>query len=549
MISDPLEDPLYYLKNFQHVLDWVAARYADVLTLDEQQFIAGFAELPGAAQALWVRMAMRKGAHFRASKLNYPEIGDTRSAATDLVAHGWVCDHAPLALVEVFDVLTKPEIIGCFGPYLTQPKGKKSEWLEQLAVDFTQLQSLAEWHPTLDEHLYTLNHRALCDRLRLMFFGNLSQGWSDLVLADLGLFNYEKVDFSPESRALRSRADIDGYLHLYACREQFEAGGDANQVLAQVLDYHTDNSWLQRRRARLLFQLGQYHERAGALALALQVYQHSGHSEARLRKVRVLELLGEYEQAMALTEPSEDAPFTDAEEQQLLRMIPRLRRKLGLAALARPKALPIQRLDLSLEHNQALSVEFKVVSHLQAPEAPVYYVENTLINGLFGLLCWPAIFAPLPGAFFHPYQSGPADLLEQDFYPRRVTLFDACLAQLDNGDYLDTIRATYTAKFGVQSPFVAWDYVSQSLLEDALLCLPPAHLKVWFRRLLQDIKTNRAGMPDLIQFWPAQKTYRMIEVKGPGDRLQDNQLRWLALCEQHQMPVTVCYVQWQESGA
>ena len=101
----------------------------------------------------------------------------------------------------------------------------------------------------------------------------------------------------------------------------------------------------------------------------------------------------------------------------------------------------------------------------------------------------------------------------------------------------------------MQSPFVAWDYVSQSLLDDALLCLPPEHLKVWFKRLLQDIKTNRAGMPDLIQFWPAQRAYRMIEVKGPGDRLQDNQLRWLALCEQHQMPVTVCYVQWQDLDA
>lgn len=74
----------------------------------------------------------------------------------------------------------------------------------------------------------------------------------------------------------------------------------------------------------------------------------------------------------------------------------------------------------------------------------------------------------------------------------------------------------------------------------------PAHLKLWFRRLLLDIRANRSGMPDLIQFFTAQHTYRMIEVKGPGDRLQDNQLRWLAFCEEHGMPVTVCYVQWQE---
>ena len=54
-------------------------------------------------------------------------------------------------------------------------------------------------------------------------------------------------------------------------------------------------------------------------------------------------------------------------------------------------------------------------------------------------------------------------------------------------------------------------------------------------------------MPDLIQFWPAERRYRMIEVKGPGDRLQDNQKRWLAFCAQHGMPVDVCYVRWSEA--
>jgi hypothetical protein len=87
------------------------------------------------------------------------------------------------------------------------------------------------------------------------------------------------------------------------------------------------------------------------------------------------------------------------------------------------------------------------------------------------------------------------------------------------------------------------------LLEQALDCLPAEHLKHWFNRLLLDIKANRAGMPDLIQFWPQEKTYRMIEVKGPGDRLQDNQLRWLEFCHEHRMPIAVCYVQWAEQGA
>ena len=51
-------------------------------------------------------------------------------------------------------------------------------------------------------------------------------------------------------------------------------------------------------------------------------------------------------------------------------------------------------------------------------------------------------------------------------------------------------------------------------------------------------------MPDLIQFYPAERRYRMIEVKGPGDRLQDNQKRWLAFAAEQGIPVEVCYVSW-----
>jgi len=61
-------------------------------------------------------------------------------------------------------------------------------------------------------------------------------------------------------------------------------------------------------------------------------------------------------------------------------------------------------------------------------------------------------------------------------------------------------------------------------------------------------QVNRSGLPDLIQFWPHEKRYRMIEVKGPGDRLQDNQIRWLDYCVAHNMPVAVCYVQWIQHG-
>ncbi|MDO2211728.1 hypothetical protein Q2457_24850, partial [Escherichia coli] len=73
------------------------------------------------------------------------------------------------------------------------------------------------------------------------------------------------------------------------------------------------------------------------------------------------------------------------------------------------------------------SVEWAVREHLEEPDCAVHYVENGLINSLFGLLCWEAIFAAIPGAFFHPFHSAPADLHSADFRQRRAALFEACL--------------------------------------------------------------------------------------------------------------------------
>ena len=86
------------------------------------------------------------------------------------------------------------------------------------------------------------------------------------------------------------------------------------------------------------------------------------------------------------------------------------------------------------------------------------------------------------------------------------------------------------------------------LLELALDCIPAAHLRKWCERILADVRENRTGFPDLIQFFPLENRYTMIEVKGPGDRLQDNQLRWIEYCATHGMPVSVCYLQWEQAA-
>ncbi|NBF03105.1 VRR-NUC domain-containing protein [Pseudomonas sp. Fl5BN2] len=547
MTSNPLENPLYYLHNFQQVLNWLKQRYADVLSAEEQSFIDEFALLPQPSQALLVRMVMRKGRHFRLGKLSYPEIGDSAQALQPLLQLGWVDEQAPLTLEELFGLLQKAEILQSFKAAGLQAKAKKNQWLESLQALYPMPQAFSQWCPELADRLLSLTLMPLCDRLRLMFFGNLYQDWSEFVLADLGIYSYETVEISADARGLRSRDDVEGFCYLHECQEAFEAGTELPRVLERIAAFRSANPWLEKRRGKLLFLLGQHCERLADWALAREIYQQCAYPGARQRLIRVLERSAEYQAALALAEQAAAAPQSAAEAQQLLRMLPRLRRKLGGPPLPRVVSREVARLDLCLPRDeQERAVELHVQAHLHQPRVPVHYVENSLINSLFGLLCWPAIFAPLPGAFFHPFQRGPVDLLSEDFHERRSELFQACLQELDDGRYRDSIRQRFIAKWGLQSPFVFWGALSEALLEQALYCLPAEHLKLWFQRLLLDIKANRAGMPDLIQFWPEEKTYRMIEVKGPGDRLQDNQLRWLDFCEEHQMPVAVCYVQWQD---
>ncbi|MDB5996658.1 MAG: hypothetical protein JWP42_3794 [Pseudomonas sp.] len=550
MTTNPLDDPFYYLNNFMQVLDWLEHRYADVLSDEEQAFIHDFNQLPRESRALLVRMVMRKGIHFRASKMHYLEIGDIAVAAAPLLLLRWIDEQALLPLDELFDVLLKAEILQCFGAAIEQPKGKKSEWLPVLCEQFSESHSFKHWCAPLEDRLFSLTIMGLCDRLRLMFFGNLYQDWSEFVLADLGIFTYEKVEFCADSRGLRSREDVDACLFLHHCQQQFEAGEVVAEVVEQINGLVLSNPWLQKRRGKLLFQMGQHCERMADFSNALNIYRDCAWPGARSRLIRVLERCGEYQLALDLATLAEQTPESGAEQQHLLRVMPRLRRKLGGPAMKRSSRREMLRLDLQLPRTDpARSVEYYVQAHLAEDSAPVHYVENSLINSLFGLLCWPAIFAPLPGAFFHPFQRGPADLHHEDFHGRRAELFQVCLGELDDGRYVQTIRERYVAKWGVQSPFVFWGALSETLLEQALDCLPADHLRHWFNRLLLDIKANRAGMPDLIQFWPQDKTYRMIEVKGPGDRLQDNQLRWIEFCQEHQMPIAVCYVQWAEQSA
>ncbi|MEN5064002.1 VRR-NUC domain-containing protein [Achromobacter aegrifaciens] len=540
----------YYLHNFQRALTWVGDRYADLLDDAERRFMAEFPVLPQASQALMVRMLMRRGPWFRASRLTYEEIGAAEAAAGPLLQLGWLDAQAPMTLDELFGLHTKPELNRMFAQVPAKSAPRKGDLLEAVRVACADARPYADWNPAADEPVWRVTVSDVCERFRLMFFGNLHQDWSEFVLADLGVFQYETVPFDASSRAFQTREDVDCYLALHACRVALDEGADADALMQAVQACASANPWLEKRRAKVLLRIGQSCERSQDWDTAQRVYEACAYPGARHRRIRVYERMARHGDALALALQAQAQPESEEESQRLARMLPRLYRGAGQGAPARDSAPALLRTDLTLARPaERTSVEFVTRDHLHRDDAPVHYVENALINSLFGLLCWPAVFAPLPGAFFHPFQRGPADLDAPDFHERRAALFAQCLAQLDTPGYRDLILQRYAEKSGLQSPFVFWGSLSEGLLTQALDCLPAAHLKLYFERLLRDVKTNRSGLPDLIRFWPAERRYELIEVKGPGDKLQDNQIRWLRYCVSHGMPVRVCHVSWREDAA
>jgi hypothetical protein len=98
------------------------------------------------------------------------------------------------------------------------------------------------------------------------------------------------------------------------------------------------NDWLDSRREKLLFRIGQQLEKDKDWEAAHAVYAECRFPGARSRAMRVLEKDEKFDQAYALFCEAEQAPESEAERQHLLRIGPRLARKLGhgKASRARP---------------------------------------------------------------------------------------------------------------------------------------------------------------------------------------------------------------------
>ena len=113
-----------------------------------------------------------------------------------------------------------------------------------------------------------------------------------------------------------------------------------------------------------------------------------------------------------------------------------------------------------------------------------------------------------------------------------------------NEDIWQVVKKRWRQKQGLMNPLVNWQGLDLDLIELALERIDHAHWRAVFERILQDLRNNRAGFPDLVHF-PSAGGYCLIEVKGPGDSLQKNQQRWMQYFDEHGIPHQLTRVTWR----
>lgn len=548
----------YYLDNFADLVKAIVALYDDLLLEDELTFFKTFFQLSRPAQALYVRMLMRKGQIFRCSKIQYTEINDVREALSELEECGMVEFPSSLTLLDLFPLFTKSEWLEC----LQEPCSSSIK--KDLLLTRLQQSEQGNWCDSLintfGDPIVRLLQSDVFATFKLLYFGNGRQDLTEFILRDIGVQRFEAYKLDRKTRYFNERESIDHMLVYYQKLDYLDdLRNYSSEELASFykglppLPSITASSSggqraLFRRIQRLKIVIARQFERLSQWHSAVEIYSDCDIAPAAERRVRVLEKLKNYSQAYQLCEQML-LEGSDAEREFAKQFLGKLAKKTGdeyeREARFTPRETRLILGDIAEKGEQSERVE-NAVANFFSISGSCFYVENSLFLSLFGIVFWPAIYADVSGAFTHPFQFAPHDINDPDFYSRRENIIQQCWSQMPS--LIGNVPAVLNfaqEKDGIVNGFVYWGILQEDLLSKVFERVPLSHFSAIFSRIWQNIKENRNGFPDLI-FFPDTGGYELIEVKGPGDRLQKNQTRWLAYFDQCDIPSRVAYVQWRE---
>jgi len=174
------------------------------------------------------------------------------------------------------------------------------------------------------------------------------------------------------------------------------------------------------------------------------------------------------------------------------------------------------------------------------------HAEGAVLNSILALLFWDIIYlSKVPDAFRDPTQTSPLDWDTDDFYQSRKKDIDDRLEQIaamSNEEVCLELTSSWNSNLNVNS-LVSWDrFRGSEHLAGLVSCISPDKLVLVMRRMIQDHRTYRSGLPDLTCWNPETRQVKFVEVKGPGDRLSYKQILWIRFFNEIGIDCEVCHV-------
>ena len=520
--------PDYYQSNLLLALEFVLERYAAVLPENCAESLRQFVEANVDSQRLLARLLTRKGPYFLYSSLGYSEVADLDQALLELAERGLITMESGPADA-LLQTVKKQHLCDSFNLSKPQRGLSKVQIVEYILGRYSDLaicRRIATQVPWV-----RLKHPEHWRLAQFLFFGTGARDWSTFVLNDLGQARFEVV---PLGAPLFAGADGLAALLVMQDLQRASYRLDDFPLLAEALLKALKESRADviggARLQRCALRLGKWAEQRQQIDLALSAYELAKVPPARERRVRILSRKGDAEGASTLLQRILDQPRSAKE-----RVFAERFGRRGAGFQPDTTVMPLTTV--------VDTVEGYVLEELLQGNGWGLHCENALFKSLTGLLYWPIIFAVVEGAFTNPFQSGPHDLFEEDFYHRRRDLLlehEHLLA--DDASLAQVLSTTLQQKRGVANRLVSWSLFETVPLELWLTSIPAQVIRVLCAFLLRNLNDYRTGFPDLFLCY-APGEFEFIEVKGPGDQLQPQQRAWFEILTQLQLPARVVKLQ------
>ncbi|KAJ3020052.1 hypothetical protein HKX48_001410 [Thoreauomyces humboldtii] len=206
------------------------------------------------------------------------------------------------------------------------------------------------------------------------------------------------------------------------------------------------------------------------------------------------------------------------------------------------------------------------------------HIENALFHHLFGLLFYTELYVTptltsvvktegqqpdpqsrQPSVFQTRFQTQPLDLFTDGFYASRSTALESrcnLLSSLSRAELARLVMET-DARLrprSVRGAGLSWTAIPETKLEELVMCMHPPALVAVLTVMAQAYKDHCGGLPDLV-LWKVgggdagdgeRKEelghVKLVEVKGPGDRLSEKQIMWMDVLAAAGWDVEICKV-------